>query len=261
MVTGGAFNRNSDSSLPATISNFKLDNYEITVGRFRKFVDAGQGTQIGAPITGKGAHPNLAGSGWTAGYNAPLSADKATLLANLKTISNPAGPSSVCLWTDAPGAYENYPMNCINWLEAFAFCVWDGGYLPTEAEWNYAAMGGSNYWTFPWGTTAPDSTLAVFGQTAPPPGTVGSKAAGNGRYGQSDLAGNVWEWYLDAYTTTPPVPCTDCAVIDPNNTSRGVRGGGFASAAASLRALDPSPYAYPYDYRAYGIGARCARRL
>lgn len=261
IVTGDTFNRNGNAALPATISNFKLDRFEVTIGRFRKFVDAGYGTQITAPITGTGAHPNAPSSGWTAAYNAPLSADKAALLAALKTISNPAGPSDLCLWSDAAGAAENHPINCVSWVEAFAFCIWDGGYLPSEAEWNYAAMGGTYYWTYPWGTTAPDATTAVFGPTSVPPEVVGSKPAGMGRYRQYDLAGNVWEWYLDVYTTSPAASCNDCVGIDPNNQDRGVRGGGFASASASLRALDPSPYGYPHTYRAYGIGMRCARPL
>jgi formylglycine-generating enzyme required for sulfatase activity len=37
-------------------------------------------------------------------------------------------------WTDAPGANENKPMSCVTWYEAMAFCIWDGGYLPTVNE-------------------------------------------------------------------------------------------------------------------------------
>jgi hypothetical protein len=40
LVTGGTFNRSNDANYPATVANFRLDNYEITVGRFRKFVAA-----------------------------------------------------------------------------------------------------------------------------------------------------------------------------------------------------------------------------
>jgi hypothetical protein len=65
-------------------------------------------------------------------------------------------------WTDTVGPNENLPMNCVPWYKAFAFCVWDGGRLPTEAEWNYAATGGNEQRKYPWGSTAPDDALAVF---------------------------------------------------------------------------------------------------
>jgi len=41
----------------------RLDTYEVTVGRFRKFVMAGQGTQANPPVSGVGTHPKIAGSG------------------------------------------------------------------------------------------------------------------------------------------------------------------------------------------------------
>ena len=42
---------------------------------------------------------------------------------------------------------------------------------------------------------------------------VGTKPLGDGRFGQSDLAGNVWEPTLDAYVYQYPTPCTDCASV------------------------------------------------
>ena len=46
-------------------------------------------------------------------------------------------------------------MNCINSYEAVAFCIWDGGFLPTLSEWGYAAAGGNEQREYPWGATAP----------------------------------------------------------------------------------------------------------
>jgi hypothetical protein len=40
VVRGGSYNRGNDDQSPATITTFRLDTYEITVGRFRRFVDA-----------------------------------------------------------------------------------------------------------------------------------------------------------------------------------------------------------------------------
>src|SRR5262245_9701876 len=41
VVPGGTFNRTNDPAFPATVSSFRLDVYEVSVGRFRAFVDAG----------------------------------------------------------------------------------------------------------------------------------------------------------------------------------------------------------------------------
>ncbi|MFO0674444.1 MAG: SUMF1/EgtB/PvdO family nonheme iron enzyme [Polyangiaceae bacterium] len=41
------------------------------------------------------------------------------------------------------GTQGDKPINCVTWWEAEAFCIWDGGFLPSAAEWNYAAAGGS----------------------------------------------------------------------------------------------------------------------
>jgi formylglycine-generating enzyme required for sulfatase activity len=50
-------------SYPATVADFYLDKYEITVGRFRQFVNAGMGTQASPPAAGAGAHSLITGSG------------------------------------------------------------------------------------------------------------------------------------------------------------------------------------------------------
>src|SRR4051794_15820890 len=63
-VPGGTFNRRSFGSLPATISKLDLDVYEVTVGRFRAFVEAGGGTRTMPPSDGAGAHPKIPNSGW-----------------------------------------------------------------------------------------------------------------------------------------------------------------------------------------------------
>ena len=56
-------------------------------------------------------------------------------------------------------------MNCIDWYTAYAFCIWDGGRLASEAEWNFAAAGGSEQRYYPWGDASLDPTLASYGCT------------------------------------------------------------------------------------------------
>jgi formylglycine-generating enzyme required for sulfatase activity len=154
-------------------------------------------------------------------------------------------------WTDAAVANEHRPMGCVTWYEAMAFCAWDGGYLPPEAEWNYAATGGDQQRAFPW--SIPSRSLTIDGAHASyRDGTncvgdgvagcavidlvaVGTKPMGGGRWGQSDLAGNVNEWMLDWYADPYASVCTDCADLTPGSL-RVFRGGGFDHGNPALRA-------------------------
>jgi formylglycine-generating enzyme required for sulfatase activity len=261
LVPGGTFNRSSDPAFPATVSDFKLDVYEVTVGRFRNFVNAGKGTQADPPAPGSGAHPKIPSSGWDPAFNANLAADTAALKSELKC--TPDYPA----WSDAPGPNDTKPMNCVTWFEAFAFCAWDGGRLPTETEWNYAAAGGNEQREYPWGAgidlgkaaydCAADGSGAgacAFGDMLP----VGSKSPqGDGKWGHADLAGNVWEWTLD-YARDPYrlKTCTDCADLQaaPHRT---FRGGGFPNERFYLTTatrIDDVPTDRDYD-----VGFRCAR--
>lgn len=156
-------------------------------------------------------------------------------------------------WTDAAGANEMKPIDCITWAEADAFCRWDGGRLPTEAEWNYAAAGGSEQREYPWGSGL-DATRANYTPTLV---DVGTKPAGDGKWGQSDLAGNVAEWTQDWYADPYTNPCVDCVNTTPT-TSRSHRGGGISGAPPSALLASARRAAAPTN-RSVAIGVRCAR--
>jgi formylglycine-generating enzyme len=262
-VPGGTFYRSYDNvtytnmSYPATVDSFTLDKYEITVGRFRRFVNAGLGTQASPPAPGAGAHPLIAGSGWDSAWNADLPADTATLTAKLKCSATDQ------TWTDAAGDNEDRPQNCMDWYTAFAFCAWDGARLPTEAEWNYAAVGGDEQRVYPWSspptsTTIDDSYAVYCGSSCDSSQNVGSKSPkGDGKWGQADLAGNLWEWMLD-WQSSYQVPCSNCAiVIAANADSRVMRGGRYYGKAANLLSAYRGG-AQPELHNWY-VGARCAR--
>jgi formylglycine-generating enzyme required for sulfatase activity len=260
-VESGTFYRSydgvgfTDMTNSAMVSAFVLDRYEVTVGRFRAFVNARQGTQARPPVGGSGAHPSLAGSGWDCAWNASLVADQAALTSSVKC------DSTYQTWTDAPGENESKPMNCVTWYEAMAFCIWDGGYLPTEAEWNYAASGGEQRvypWSKPASSTMIDCDYANYGNSLCTGSVdrVGSRSpVGDGRWGHTDLAGNVWEWTLDWHASYSN-PCTDCANLMASST-RVIRGGSFYDDAPDLRAAGRSMIGP--SVRNFGLGVRCAR--
>ena len=262
-VPGGTFYRGydgvdfTDKSYPATVADFYLDKYEITVGRFRAFVNAGMGTQASPPVSGAGANPLIVGSGWDSTWNTNLPADTASLKAAMKC------NATYQTWTDTAGGNETRPQNCLNWYTAFALCAWDGGRLATEAEWNYAASGGSEQRCYPWSspptsTTIDDAHAVYCGGSCSGTLRVGLKSPiGDGKWGQADLAGNVFEWTLDWYTSPYPTPCDNCAGLTAAYY-RVVRGGSFGDGASSLQSAYERAGFRPGDH-IYSIGSRCAR--
>lgn len=243
LIPGGPFERGPDDArVPATVSAFQLDELEVTVGRFRTFAE----NYAGPPAAGAGSHPDVVDSGFRADWSALLPATKQELAGEL------ACHPSYATWTDEPGAREELPLTCATYYLAFAFCAAQGGRLPTEAEWEYAAAGGAQLRLYPWGHDAPNETLALFSSVALEP--AGSRPAGVGRFGQLDLAGSVWEWTLD-YFAPYPATCDRCAQVG-GGTNRVIRGGDWLSQTDPLA----SWYRFERDPRvaAGNVGFRCA---
>ena len=149
------------------------------------------------------------------------------------TIPTPWGAAT---WTVQPGANEEKPVNCIDWYTLFAFAIWDGGRLPTDAEWSYVAYSGEEQRTFPWGNDVPSyatskAVLATsflvagttFGEYTEGPqyrvidegpthiARVGTKT-GRSKWGHADMGGNVIEFVLDVARSLPPA-CDNCANV------------------------------------------------
>jgi formylglycine-generating enzyme required for sulfatase activity len=172
-VPGGTFYRIAldgavdTAGSPSTVSGFRLDKYLVTVGRFRQYVNYITGPTGAPPASGSGKHTHLHGGRGLVNESVSPSQGAAVTYetgwdstdwdANLA----PDGVSWNALvndfWPTTAGSPENLPVTQVNWYEAYAFCIWDGGFLPTDTEWSYAAQGGSQERAYPWGSMGPDT--------------------------------------------------------------------------------------------------------
>ena len=149
------------------------------------------------------------------------------------------------------------PVTEVSWDDAAAYCAWrcrqervpEGTYrLPTEAEWEYAARGGLEQQSYPWGSLGPnafDIPQANYGCTdnndKPADGFARLAPVGSYRpngFGLFDMAGNVWEWCCDWYSEGGYTLSSN-VMINPAGAETGIRrvwrGGGWGSAPESLR--------------------------
>ncbi len=189
-------------------------------------------------------------------------------------------------WQD-PGITQtdDHPVVCVSWRDATEYALWlrdtrgNNYRLPSNAEWEYAARGGTqSAYAFPGGeddacefaNIADDSAKREVAQwrTANCNDGVGLGTAKVGSYkpngfGIYDTVGNVWEWIADCYHPTydgAPTDgrawgqATDCGTAFD-------RGGGFSNLIAGhLRAANRSRAPSP-DNPAYSLGFRVARDL
>ena len=215
----------------AVMNRFWMDKTEVTVGRWRAALGKNFRSPDLTPVENNG----------------PLVIDTSS---DQHFLSN-------CTFS-APGSIapsrEDFPLTCVDWYAARAYCRFQGGELPTEAQWEYvASKAGRPFETrFPWGdqAAAPTCDQAVFFRRSADslcaPQGLGPIAVTDAvvqhdatPLGVLDLGGNVIEWALDSYAKYDS-PCwngstlTDPLCWEENAPQRAERGGTWAGSAITL---------------------------
>lgn len=265
-IRGGAFQMGStdgeDDEKPvhsATVSDFYLSKYEVTVAEFRAFVEA------------SGYLTDAEKEGWSWVYNR-----KEWVKENGRNWRHdPEGKT----------ADDNHPVINVSWNDATEYCKWlsqktgKAYRLPTEAEWEYAAGNGDKHIKYSWGNAAPagrkggslsDETAAKkfnwtrsnanifmnyddgFASTAP----VGSFDPNE--FGLYDMTGNVNEWCSDWYGSKYYKNSLPSNPTGPSSGSyRVLRGGSWNNDPQYMRVAcrgNGTP-----AYRNFNVGFRLAR--
>ncbi|MBT8238866.1 MAG: gliding motility lipoprotein GldK [Croceitalea sp.] len=183
-------------------------------------------------------------------------------------------------WHDA---YSDYPVVGVSWQQAQAFCHWrtkfknddqksrgrqfvNGFRLPTEAEWEYAARGGIEGGTYPWGGPYVISDTGCFMANFKPQRgdyaadaalyTVEAQSYEPNEFNLYNMAGNVSEWTSSSYD---PNAYEYVSTMNPNagsnqNKRKVIRGGSWKDVAYFLQ-VSTRDYEYQDSARSY-IGFR-----
>jgi formylglycine-generating enzyme required for sulfatase activity len=202
---------------------FFMGKYPVTVGDFKKFV-----SETGYRTTAEK-------QGWAWGYD--------------ETKKHWAKVSGLS-WKKPGAKWDDHPVTCVSSVDAEAFCDWLSRkenrryYLPTEAQWEFAARGGKDGDRYPWGNQYPDGTkLNIADRKADLPwadrllndGYERTSPVGNydpNGFWLYDMVGNVWQFCSDYYDPKAYEGLASSVTTDPtgpaNGKKRVVRGGNWA---------------------------------
>ncbi|MGQ0812052.1 MAG: SUMF1/EgtB/PvdO family nonheme iron enzyme [Nitrospiraceae bacterium] len=242
------------SELPrhrVTVNAFILDIFEVTNWLFNSFTRA-TGYKTTAERAGTG-HTFVENKGWQDIPGAHW--------------RKPDGGDSVLV-----ASHWEHPVVQVSWEDADAYCRWAGKRLPTEAEFEYAARGGSQS-RYAWGNDDPGSRAVGnvadesvklwfkdilrgyndgYHRTAP----VGSFEPNT--FGLYDMIGNVAEWTADWYDAHAYRANSNRDLIDPpSGKLKVIRGGSWRDAPIWIRSA--SRLRELPTYRNAALGFRCAQ--
>jgi formylglycine-generating enzyme len=216
-----------------TVDPFAIDTVTVTNARFATFVKA------------TGYVTDAERYGWSFVFHLLVPADVDRAIGAVPVEAPWWRPVQGASWRtpEGPGSNigsrQHHPVVHVSWNDAQAYCDWSGARLPTEAEWEYAARGGLDRATYAWGNeltprgrhqcniwqgTFPDVNTLDDGWLSTAPVTT-FRPNGFGLY---NVAGNVWEWCADWFSTTwhltaPRINPTG----PPDGDARVMRGGSY----------------------------------
>jgi len=148
----------------------------------------------------------------------------------------------------------HHPVNCVSWSEADAYCRYRKMRLPSEAQWEAAALGKAHR-DFPWGSDPPSCVRTVMFDGKPGCGSggtmaVGSRSADVSAAGARDMGGNVREWTASKYAAYPD------GTADPDSEGMVNRGGSFMLDVTQFN-TSHTRRADPPSTRRVDLGFRC----
>ena len=195
-----------------------------------------------------------------------------------------------CLFTAAPGASEDFPVNCVSRAVAMHACEMQGKRLPTEAEWEFVAADRDRQNRYPWGSDPDACAHAIIGRGRSaieggsdissvcraqpdglPPLPWGPRPVMESpdvtTLGVRDLGGNVAEWVSDVATPYDSGSCNAGPNVledphcDTSSDNLSMTRGGYWSVSSYSSAVSNREVVRPEVTRSGNIGFRCARSL
>ncbi|MBN1601199.1 MAG: SUMF1/EgtB/PvdO family nonheme iron enzyme [Chitinispirillaceae bacterium] len=149
----------------------------------------------------------------------------------------------------------SFPVVCVTWQQAAAYCRSKGMSLPSETQWEYASTAGSGT-TYSWGEESPSSgNCTMAGADHPSPAGTFSP----NKWGLYDMTGNVWEWTSDFYSRDAYSFEQSSGPAGPDaGLYRVIRGGGWYSDKKQLRTANR--HWFTPNAAEVSIGFRCVRK-